>query len=224
MALPRFSRLDPAKRATILSVATEEFAKQGYEKASLNRIIVRCGMSRGTLYYYFADKEDLYETVIREFSDALLDLWSGGPEGRTEPFAGAGTAGVYWEEWVAHYRRSIRYYLQNPVIAELLWHAIRTRASGTSHPVLNEVADRMREWVRRALSRGERIGAVRTDLPQGLLLDTAFSMLEGFARWLAKGWGESSEEKIEEHARLVSDFLKRIAEPLPADSAGTGRG
>jgi AcrR family transcriptional regulator len=224
MALPRFAKLDPTKKATIIAVATEEFARQGYEKASLNRIIVRCGMSRGTLYYYFADKEDLYETVIRDFSRAILDLWSGDAEGGGEAFSGARTSAAYWEEWVAHYRRSIRYYLQNPVVAELLWRSIRKRASGTSHPVLNEVADQMREWVRQALIRGERIGAVRTDLPQGLLLDTAFSMLEGFARWLARGWSESSEDRIDEHARLVSDFLRRIAEPLPARSAGRKNG
>ena len=93
MALPRFAKLDPTKKATIIAVATEEFARQGYEKASLNRIIVRCGMSRGTLYYYFADKEDLYETVIRDFSGTILDLWSGGGEA----FSGAARAMTGWD-------------------------------------------------------------------------------------------------------------------------------
>lgn len=224
MALPRFAKLDPARRAMILSVATEEFAKRGYEKASLKRIIVRCGMSRGALYYYFADKDDLYETVIREFCGTLLDLWSGGEPGKKgSAFSRAETSEAYWQEWVVHYRRSIRYYLQNPVVSELLWRSIRTRASGTSHPVLNEVADRMRAWVRDALSRGERIGAVRADLPEGLLLDTAFGMLEGFARWLERGLRESSDGRIDEYARLVSGFLRRVAEPVPTGPKGSKR-
>jgi AcrR family transcriptional regulator len=82
MSLARFSKLDPAKKAQIIRVATEEFAERGYERASLNRILVRSGMSKGSLYYYFADKDDLYRTVLKAYSDRMLQIWSGKSLGR----------------------------------------------------------------------------------------------------------------------------------------------
>lgn len=197
MALPRFAKLDPGKKATLIAVATEEFADRGYEKASLNTIIARCGISKGAMYYYFADKDDLYKTVLEAFLQNLLEIWSGAKSVRERPFSHVKTREAYWEEWVSHYRRSLRYSLKHRVHGELFHRCIRSRASGTSHPALTQVADRIREWIREDLRRGQELGAVRTDLPEGLLLDTVFGMLEGFDRWLVQAWKGLSEDQID---------------------------
>lgn len=216
MALPRFAKLDPDKKAMIIRVATEEFADRGYEQASLNRIIARCGMSKGALYYYFADKDDLYETVLDLFCGAMLVRWSGGTSEQIPAFAKCETPEDYWQEWIAHFRRSMSHYLENPVEAELFRRSLRTRASGTCHPALNTVASRIREWIREALRRGQQIGAVRTDLPEELLLDTSFGMMEGFDRWLAQELEALREGQVDELAGLVVRFLRRMAEPVAA--------
>ena len=64
MAHPRFSRLDPERQQAILDVAAEEFAEHGFDAASYNRIIERAGISKGSAYYYFEGKDDLYATVL----------------------------------------------------------------------------------------------------------------------------------------------------------------
>jgi len=53
---------------------------------------------------------------------------------------------------------------------------------------------------------------VRTDLPDGLLLEATFSMLEGFDRWLAERWQDAFERSIDDIAETVTDLLRRIAE------------
>jgi AcrR family transcriptional regulator len=214
MVLPRFAKLDPGKKAVLIAVATEEFAERGYEKASLNRIIARCGISKGAMYYYFADKDDLYKTVLEGFIQDTLEMWSGEKSLRERPFSHVQTRTAYWEEWVSHYRRSLSHSQRNPVFGEMFHRCIRSRASGTSHPALNEAADRIREWIRQALRRGQELGAVRSDLPEGLLLDTVFGMLEGFDRWMVQTWMGLSEDQVDEMARLVTGFLRRIAEPV----------
>ncbi len=214
MPLPRFSRLDSEKRAMIIRVASREFAASGYEKASLNAIIARCGMSKGAMYYYFSDKDDLYRTVLDEFLKGLFEIWSGGAETRHQPFDEAGTPEAYWQEWVAHYRRSLRHYLDDPVQTELFHRCLRSRTSGNTHPALDEVAEQIRDWVATVLKIGERLGAVRTDLPEGLLLDTAFGMLEGFDRWLFGEWASEAVLEIDVVANLVTEFLKRIVGPV----------
>jgi len=213
MALPRFSKLDPGKQAMLIAVSTEEFAERGYEKASLNRIIARCGISKGAMYYYFADKDDLYKTVLEGFIQDTLEMWSGKKSVRERPFSHVETREAYWEEWISHYRRSLRHSRRNPVFEEMFHRCIRSRASGISHPALSDAADRIREWIREALQRGQDLGAVRNDLPEGLLLDTVFGMLEGFDRWMVQKWKSLSEGQIDEMARLVTGFLRRIAEP-----------
>ncbi|MEW6443120.1 MAG: TetR/AcrR family transcriptional regulator [bacterium] len=220
MALSRLTKLDPDKKAKIIRIATEEFAERGYEKASLSRIITRCGMSRGALYYYFADKDDLYATVLDEFSSALLDIWSGDPPQQAPAFAHVDSPEAYWKEWMFSYQRSIRYYVQQPSGSQLLWQAVHTRTSGTSHPAQNALAARMRQWLREALERGQQISAVRADLPEDLLFETVAGVAEGFARWLAQKWSGIDEGQIDELARLAAGFLQRVAEPVPDRIAG----
>jgi hypothetical protein len=57
-------------------------------------------------------------------------------------------------------------------------------------------------------------------LPEELLLDTSFGMMEGFDRWLAQALGESLESEVDELASLVVRFLRRIAEPVTRNRAG----
>lgn len=47
-------------RNKILNAAIEEFAENGYEAASTNRITRRAGVSKGLPFHYFKNKEGLY--------------------------------------------------------------------------------------------------------------------------------------------------------------------
>ena len=50
-------------QSIFLALARMEFATHGYAKASTNRIVEQSGMARGSLYYHFKDKEDLFRSV-----------------------------------------------------------------------------------------------------------------------------------------------------------------
>ena len=71
MPTKRFEHLEPERRDCILSAARKEFIRNGYEGASLNTIAGEAGISKGSLYYYFEDKTDLYLTVLREVMSEL---------------------------------------------------------------------------------------------------------------------------------------------------------
>ncbi len=57
----------------MLGVAAAEFAARGYEGASLNEILTKCGLGKSSYYYDFADKEDLYVTCIEDAFTRLLN-------------------------------------------------------------------------------------------------------------------------------------------------------
>lgn len=55
---------DPAKREQILDGAKRVFMEQGFEAASMNDITRAAGVSKGTIYVYFENKEDLFGYMI----------------------------------------------------------------------------------------------------------------------------------------------------------------
>ena len=58
--------LDTAKRRQILDGARSVFLGQGFEGASMNDIARVAGVSKGTLYVYFENKERLFAAVVEE--------------------------------------------------------------------------------------------------------------------------------------------------------------
>lgn len=48
----------------LINAAIKEFSAKGYEKASLNNILKEAEISKGTFYYHFEDKEDLYFFLV----------------------------------------------------------------------------------------------------------------------------------------------------------------
>jgi AcrR family transcriptional regulator len=48
------------RRTELLEAALKEFTSRSYEDASLNTVIKNAGISKGTFYYHFTDKQALY--------------------------------------------------------------------------------------------------------------------------------------------------------------------
>ena len=66
MSTERFEKLPEDKKKRILEAAREEFARVPFEEASINQIIKNAGISRGSFYTYFEDKNDLLKYVFRK--------------------------------------------------------------------------------------------------------------------------------------------------------------
>ena len=67
---PRRQRIDE-RRGTILRAALDLFSRFGLHGVSLDQVAERAEVSKSSLLYYFANKEDLYVSVLRD----LLSLW-----------------------------------------------------------------------------------------------------------------------------------------------------
>jgi AcrR family transcriptional regulator len=57
---------DYSKRRQILGGARKVFMDLGFDGASMNEIARSAGVSKGTLYVYFADKNRLFEAIVAE--------------------------------------------------------------------------------------------------------------------------------------------------------------
>jgi AcrR family transcriptional regulator len=55
-----------ATRAKLLAAAADEFSRVGLERANVDAISLAAGYAKGTIYNYFASKEELFLTVVEE--------------------------------------------------------------------------------------------------------------------------------------------------------------
>jgi AcrR family transcriptional regulator len=62
---PRWRRLPEERPAQILKAALAEFGESGLAGARLDDIAKRAGLSKGTIYLYFPNKEELFREVVR---------------------------------------------------------------------------------------------------------------------------------------------------------------
>ncbi|MBW3112575.1 TetR/AcrR family transcriptional regulator [Bacillus sp. MCCB 382] len=52
------------RRSNLLKAAREVFSEHGYENTTMKHVMERAGVSRGGLYQYFDNKDDLFEALI----------------------------------------------------------------------------------------------------------------------------------------------------------------
>src|SRR3954447_10852950 len=64
-AEPRWRRLPEERPEQILEAALAVFGERGLATARLEDIAKRAGLSKGTIYLYFPNKEELFREVIR---------------------------------------------------------------------------------------------------------------------------------------------------------------
>src|ERR1700689_3515365 len=57
---------DSAKRRQIIAGARAVFLAQGFDAASMNDIARAASVSKGTLYVYFENKEQLFQAIVQE--------------------------------------------------------------------------------------------------------------------------------------------------------------
>lgn len=61
------------KRQMILDIAARIFSRYGYTKTSLDEIAAEARIAKGTIYYYFPSKEELFITVVSEQAQSFME-------------------------------------------------------------------------------------------------------------------------------------------------------
>lgn len=74
MPKPTFINLPPAKRQAIIDTAIAEFGAHPYATASISRIVANAGIAKGSLYQYFANKQDFFLYLVEYAVQTQLQL------------------------------------------------------------------------------------------------------------------------------------------------------
>ncbi len=73
MCTETFLRLPEEKRRRFLDAAWEEFTSARFTDVSVNQIVRRAGIPRGSYYQYFADKDDLFAYLLEEVRNHIKE-------------------------------------------------------------------------------------------------------------------------------------------------------
>lgn len=205
MPRPRFNKLPAKKRERILEAAAREFAANGYDGASMNRILDEAGISKGAAYYYFDDKADLYATTVLHYSQELL------ADSLSDP--AQFTAVTFWDELTAVYRHQFTSYAERPWVFGVVKAGGSLPAEMLAQGPLAELWEQAQFLLVQLFQRGRELGLIRTDLPEELLLSLVIAVDDAHDRWLFDHWSELSPADLEQAAGRISDTLRRLLSP-----------
>ena len=71
--LKTFQNLTKAKQDIIIRVAVEEFSEKGYAGASINSLVERLAIAKGSIFQYFGDKKGLFLFVFNKTLEMVKD-------------------------------------------------------------------------------------------------------------------------------------------------------
>jgi len=70
-----FLKIPQGDQNRILDVILEEFARKGYQRASTNAILEKAGIPKGTLFYFFGSKKEVFLYVVDSAIQRLINIY-----------------------------------------------------------------------------------------------------------------------------------------------------
>ena len=184
-----------------------EFAARGFEGTSLNQLLDRLGMSKGSFYYYFDNKEDLFTTVVDHAWSTLL------PVEKLE--LGVLDASTFWPTLQSLMREARARVHANPWLVGFTRLIYEPPETVGVREVLAQKFDQARQWQAGLILRGQEVGAVRSDLPAELLQVLLVGADEAGDRWMVENWERFEESEVERLLEEVFAIFRRMLEPPP---------
>jgi AcrR family transcriptional regulator len=206
MPRPRFLKLDPEKQKAILDAARAEFAQNGYESASYNRIIEVAGLSKGAMYYYFDDKLDVYATLLEDVNRQMMAIIGMG-DGSFQP------DGDFWQMMRDISTKGWTFAVEEPELATLMKGITALPRKARNEGRIGALYSQWRTMLSEMLRAGQASGQVRTDRELALLVEVAIGLDEALDVWLIDHMGELVEVPVDEVVDMVLDFWKRVLTP-----------
>jgi AcrR family transcriptional regulator len=154
----------------ILEAAFAEFSRNGFAMTTLDRIAERAGVTKGTIYVYFENKEHLFISMVREITKTTLDVVHGmfdSHEGSTADLLRAQFSFIY--QHIVEDRR------RREVVRMLIAEAPRFPALADRYheEILRPCLEMLMQAVQRGIDRGEIRNSSIVNTPQVIIAPIA---------------------------------------------------
>ena len=163
-----FTNLPEAKKERILAAAVNEFSQRNVEQANISNIVRDAGISRGSFYQYFQNKDDLYVYAFEtlrgrrsQFTRPAFDLY------KVEPF---------FKFFTNFYLRDCEFLLSHPQHIEM-GKIMYSHGHGVSRGLIDAVQRRYRDTFLIALDYDQTAGRIRADVDLNPVVDLCVHLM-----------------------------------------------
>ena len=184
-----------ATKALLLKAATDEFAEYGLAGARIDRIAERAGANKRLLYVYFGDKNQLFDAVVQEQTEAVLE-----------------SAPMDDGDLCAFATARFDYVLANPEARRIAaWRSFeQTEPSESERRAFKTRIE--------AVEKAQRAGRLRTDIPAADLFAFVLRMTESWlsapvALQAAAGEEALTPDRLEQHRAALQTAVRSLVEP-----------
>jgi len=196
-------------RGRILAAALKAFSQRGFHETRMDDIAAVAGVAKGTLYYNFPSKTDLFAALVEEGMDRFIDT--------------LGREGVSDLPFPQHFRRLVGVHVD----LLLIWRDLfRIAANPVTHGFdpgtverIEAARDRYVGFVAGAIRQGQALGYLRPCDPE-MAAAQVLGLMDGMLRHHRRTRKELTAEAMAEalHALLAEGLVQ------PRATRGPGRG
>ncbi|NRA67289.1 MAG: TetR/AcrR family transcriptional regulator [Pseudobacteriovorax sp.] len=202
MPTEKIENLDTARVAKIMSAAITEFSQNDFDKASFNKIIKASGISKGTMYYYFKSKQDLFLTLLNACKKEFKEL------PKANSLAGESVE-EFWTQCNTILTQIFATLNARPSLKAFIYEVLNYRDSKDQNPaaeMLQSLEDQISDFV----IRGQLCGAIRRDWPLELIIAILWSHWKTTTDWYDVAGKETSTDAAEFAVELARSTLERL--------------
>jgi AcrR family transcriptional regulator len=201
MPLKTFYNLPKSRRLEIIDAACEEFALHEYGYASINNIVKRLDIAKGSFYRYFENKKDLYFYLITyaekkrfEQVDALI----------------SGSGMDFFEMLVENFSMKIQFDMEYPLFSAFLYNVMQEKNNDEIGNIQLQVKQRILEIVIKIITPLVKQGKIRSDLS---VFDMAYLVVQvqwGMYDYLEIKYGVNFRENAREKKSVFAIPREKI--------------
>jgi AcrR family transcriptional regulator len=207
-----FFNLPEDKRALICKVATDEFAARSFAQASINRIVARSGIAKGSFYQYFENKTDLFLYLVQLAADEKLNYLT--------PVMQNPEQHDFFTLLRELYLSGLQFAIEHPQYAEISKRLLASKGMPIYDQVIGRNMPSASEFFEPLLESAIAKGEVRANIDARMLAYVITSMstlvIEYYLEHLGPGYDERMVETIDQFFDVLRHGIgeKNSAEPL----------
>lgn len=190
-----FNRLKEDKKQEIRKAFLKEFSSNSYDDASITSVVKRLGISKGSIYQYFEDKQDLFEHLISESSrlkdSYLLVVFR-------EDYAD------FWLYFKALYEKRVLFDLDYPVESNFLYNLNNHLKSTMGKINANAYFTDQRKWMEGLIQTEVDSGLFRTDVHVRSMAFLLFTVNRSIGDYLQTFYTINEEETVKKGDPMYS--------------------
>lgn len=194
------------KQKRVLETAIEEFSEKGYKGASINQIVSKLGIAKGSIYQYFTNKKSLF-LYIFDYAVELVRkrLKQVKSETKDDPF---------FERIKKSLLTGVDFVEQHPSIYRIYLKMMFEREAPFKQELLHKIRLFSSEYLSSLLNEGKEKGEIRKDIDDKVAVFLLDAVMDRFLQAYTVPFLDSEVRIYKREKEITGQRVNEIVEIL----------